>query len=80
MPILVLDNTANMPIPALAPFNASTGNGPCQYWYWTKVQKCQYWYGHNLIPVLVMECAHTGTDSKYIFAIFGMGTTECQYR
>ncbi len=34
-----------------------------------------------------MECAHTGTDSKYIFTIFGMGTTNastgyglCLYR
>jgi hypothetical protein len=27
----VLDKSSNVPILVLAPFNASTGNGPCQY-------------------------------------------------
>ncbi len=32
------------------------------------------------MPVLVMECAHTGTESKYILANTGTGTTEFQYQ
>jgi hypothetical protein len=50
------------------------GNGPCPYWYWTKVQICQYWYGHHLMPLPVMYHAGTGTGPKYINADTGTGT------
>jgi hypothetical protein len=74
MSILVLDQSAEMPIPARAPFNAHTGDVPCRYWYCTKMHKCQYRYWHHRMPVPVMYHANTGIGPKCKYANTGTGT------
>jgi hypothetical protein len=74
VPIMVLDKSANMPIPVLSPFNASTGNVACQYWYWTNVPKCQYRYGHQVMAVPVMYHANTGIGQNCKYANTNTGT------
>ncbi len=82
VPLPILNQSTEMTVLVQAPFlDASSGNGLCLYWYWTKVQKCQDQYRHHFrMPVPVIECAYTGTEPKCKNANSGTGNIKHQYR
>ena len=82
VPVLVLNLSAEIPIPVWAKLNASTSNGLCPYRYWINVQQCQYLYGHQFwMPVPVMVCANTSSEPRCRIANTSTGTSnECQFR
>jgi hypothetical protein len=57
------------------PFNASTGNVPCQYWYIL----VQYQYRHGALPVLALNGARTGIGIFALLSSTSMGTVHYHY-
>ena len=79
MPLPVLNQSAEMPVPVQAPLLNPVPVMECAYT--GTAQKCRNasstGTGPYKTPVPVMVCAHTGTEPKCQNADTGIGTTEC---
>ncbi len=73
----------NVPVPAWVqyitdtgiPFNASTGNVPCQYRYIL----VQYQYRHGTLPVLALNGARAGIGIFALLSSTSMGMVHYRY-
>jgi hypothetical protein len=73
----------NVPVPVWVqyitgtgiPFNANTGNVPCQYWYIL----VQYQYRHGTLLVLALNCACTDNGIFALLSSTSMGTVHYRY-